>query len=245
MMGQISIGAPERAHMQDHDGTVAAGGPRTVLIVDDHQCFADLLSAALSSVKCLRVVGVAASAEAGIALAQELRPSIVVMDIQMPGVDGLLATRRLVAASPGTRVAVVTAHRDGQWIARAAQAGAAAFIPKDGSLAEMMSMLSDLGPGPMRVAPSALGARQTSSRTTAAPARADVADRRPPVELTARERDVLACIARGLQAKAVARVLGISVHTCRGYIKSLYAKLGASTRIEALNRAHELGFVER
>jgi len=200
----------------------------TVLIVDDHQCFADLLSAALQTVPGMRCVGTASSAREGIERVRELAPSVVVMDIQMPGTDGLAATRLLREASPQTAVAVVTAHADGEWVARAAQAGASAFIPKGGPLAEMITMLKAAKPGRMSVATSLL-------RT--APARFGQEMRE---ELTLREQEVLGYIGQGLQAKSIARVMGISIHTCRGYIKTVYAKLQVSSRIEAVNRGRQL-----
>jgi DNA-binding NarL/FixJ family response regulator len=204
----------------------------TVLVVDDHRSFSDLLTAALSSVPGFRCLGTASSAAEGIEMAARLRPDVVVMDIQMPGTDGLAATRRLRQASPGTAVAVATAHSDAEWVARAAQAGASAFIPKGGSLAEMIDLLRGARPGRMVVAPSL-------SRTTARPTAAATPDL-----LTARELEVLGYIGQGLQAKSVAKVMGISVHTCRGYIKTVYTKLQVSSRIEAVNRARQLQLLD-
>jgi DNA-binding NarL/FixJ family response regulator len=211
----------------------------TVLIVDDHRCFADLLSAALGAVPGIRCVGTAATAAEGIQRVAELSPSVVVMDIQMPGTDGLVATRRLREASPNTAVAVVTAHADGEWMARAAQAGASAFIPKGGSLAEMITMLQAAKPGRMSVAPSVLSRGRTSAVVGGEP-RQPLA---PRDELTQREQEVLGYIGQGLQAKSIARVMGISIHTCRGYIKTVYAKLQVSSRIEAVNRGRQLQLI--
>ena len=118
----------------------------TILVVDDHRSFADLLAAALNMVPGMRCVGTASTAADGIALAAELQPSVVVMDIQMPRQDGLAATRRIREVSPDTLIAVVTAHCDAQWVSRAAQAGASAFIPKGGSLHEMIDMLQRVRP---------------------------------------------------------------------------------------------------
>jgi DNA-binding NarL/FixJ family response regulator len=208
----------------------------TVLIVDDHRCFADLLSAALDAVPGIRCVGTAASASEGIERVRELAPSVVVMDIQMPGTDGLAATRRLREASPQTAVAVVTAHADGEWVARAAQAGASAFIPKGGPLSEMITMLKAAKPGRMSVATSVLRTGRTSVT-------ADREPREARDELTLREQEVLAYIGQGLQAKSIAKVMGISIHTCRGYIKTVYAKLQVSSRIEAVNRGRQLRLI--
>ena len=212
----------------------AAVRETTVLIVDDHRSFADLLAAALGSVPMMRCVGTASSAAEGIRLVAELAPSVVVMDIQMPGTDGLAATRRLRQASPRTAVAVVTAHRDGDWVARSAQAGASAFIPKSGSLAEMVEMLREARPGRMVVAPSLLSAPERRTDRT----------RELACHLTERESEVLGLIGQGLQTKSIARVMGISQHTCRGHIKTVYAKLSVSSRIAAVNRARDLQLLQ-
>ncbi len=158
----------------DEHGLVGTEGQSTVettvLIVDDHPRFAALLSAALATVPGIRCVGTAASAAEGIQRVQELSPSVVVMDIQMPGTDGLAATRRLLESSPQTAVAVVSAHADEEWIARALQAGASAFIPKSGSLTEMIAVLKNTKPGPMKLS--------LAPRASTAPAAVDTRTRR-------------------------------------------------------------------
>ncbi len=215
-------------------GAVAA--PLKVMVVDDHQTFADLLSLALSSEPDLQCIGTAGSAAEAVAMAAELRPDVVVMDIEMPRTDGLAATRRLREVVPDLVIVVVTAHRDPQWVLRATQAGASAFVPKNGSLPEMLDVLRRARNGGMLVAASAFGSAIT------APERALAA---PRVELTQRERDVLQCLNRGMAPKAIARVLGISLHTCRGYVKSLLSKLGVSSQLEAVVTAQRLGLVDR
>src|ERR1700712_2577270 len=103
-----------------------SAAPTTVVIVDDHRSFAELLAEALNNVPGMSCVGTATTAPGGVALAAQLRPNIVVMDIQMPGQDGLAATSRIRQVAPDTVVAVVTAHHDPQWGTRAAQHGASA-----------------------------------------------------------------------------------------------------------------------
>jgi DNA-binding NarL/FixJ family response regulator len=166
-----------------------------------------------------------------VAMAQELQPDIVVMDIQMPRQDGLSATRRILEVAPDAVVAVVTAHHDPDWVVRAAQAGASAFIPKDGSLSEMIDVLTRVQAGQMLVAPSTFAGVRDGS----AP---EPLGLQP--QLTRREQEVLDCLGNGMQVKAIARVLGITVETCRGYVKSLHAKLGVRSQLEAVIKAQEL-----
>jgi DNA-binding NarL/FixJ family response regulator len=203
-------------------------------VVDDHRTFAELLAGALESAGMV-AVGTAHSANDAVAQCQRYQPDIVVMDIQMPQQDGLAATRRIREVAPHAVIAIVTAHRDPDWVVRSAQAGASAFIPKDGSLAEMLDVLGRARNGQMLVAPSTFASP---------PVRAVDRDVAEPIPvLTRREREVLDCLAQGMQVKAIARVLGIMQETCRGYVKSLHVKLGARSQLEAVVRAQRLGLL--
>lgn len=211
--------------------------PLRILVVDDHRSFAELLSLALSSEPDLQCVGIAASGREAVMMAQELTPDIVVMDIEMPKQDGLVTTRRLREAVPHTIIVMVTAHRDPQWVVRATQAGASAYVPKNGSLPEMLDVLRRARPGGMLVAPSAFA----ETPSTGSPGLSTTAN---VPALTQRERDVLVWLGRGTAPKAIARVLGISLNTCRGYVKSLLAKLGVNSQLEAVVKAQQLGLIE-
>ena len=219
----------------DQLARTSAGSAPRVLIVDDHRTFAELLSGALQAAG-MEVVGTAHSAAQAVAMAQDVQPDVVVMDIQMPRQDGLSATRRLREVAPTTVVAVVSDHRDPEWVVRASQAGASAFIPKEGSLAEMIDVLTRVRHGQMLIAPSTFATAPTAGNR---PAPVDEVVPR----LTRREQEVLECLGRGMHVKAIARVLGITLETCRGYAKSLHAKLGVHSQLEAVVKAQHLGLL--
>ncbi|WP_375431254.1 response regulator transcription factor [uncultured Friedmanniella sp.] len=218
-----------------NEGSDGEGSERetAVLVIDDHRTFAEMLAAALNALPGMRCVGTAGSAAEGVAEASRLQPDIVVMDIQMPREDGLAATRRIREVVPDAVVAVVTAHTSPEWVAKAAQAGASAFIPKNGSLTDLTDILRSVRAGQMLVAPSTFAtAPVTAPRNPAAP------------ELSGRELDVLRLLAAGIPVKQMAPDLGITVNTCRGYVKSVRQKLDAGSQLEAVLRARQLGLLD-
>lgn len=204
----------------------------TVLIVDDHRSFSDMLAAALSFVPGMRCVGTASTAAQAVGLTAQLRPDVVVMDINMPGADGLEATRRVRATSPESVVAVVTAHTDPSWIARAAQAGASAFIGKNGSLDEVVGVLRTARRGQMVVAPSMYAV------SPGAPP-----DDEETPSLSQQELKVLQLLHEGLRPRDVAARLHITENTCRGYVKSIRGKLGVASQTEAVLKAQQLRLI--
>jgi DNA-binding NarL/FixJ family response regulator len=206
----------------------------SVLIIDDHRSFAELLAASLNTVQGMSCVGIATTAAAGISRAAQLQPTVVVTDIHMPAEDGLFACRHIREVSPSSLIAVVTAYTEPEWISRAAQAGACAFIPKGGSLSEMIDVLSHIRAGQMLVAPSTFNAAPERIRNAAA---ATVSP------LTNRELEVLKYLGQGVQTEGIGRILGVSVHTCRGYMKALHSKLGVTTQLEAVIKAQTLGII--
>ena len=210
--------------------------PVRVLVVDDHRAFADLLSRALSEVG-MRPIGTAHSAAQALAVARDSQPDLVLMDIQMPGQDGLTATRWIREVAPGAIVVALTAHREPDFVIRAAQAGVSGYISKNGSLAELLDVLSRVRSGQMLVAPSTFGNPRPDEDAAGHPPRDAVP------ELSPREHDVLGYLSQGMQVKAIARVLTITEETCRGYVKSLHSKLGARTQLQVLVNAQRLGLL--
>lgn len=208
--------------------------PTQVVVIDDHRTFADLLAVALAGEPDLTCVGVAETTVEGLALVERLRPEVVVMDVRVGQDDGIDATATLLERLPDTRVVILTAHADRNVLNRASDAGACALLPKDGCLAEVLTALRNARRGGLVVHPRLL-------RRIVAAARPLVAAYVPP--LTPREQQVLQFLADGRDARSVSRELGISLHTCRGYIKVLLQKLEAHSQLEAVATASRMGLV--
>jgi DNA-binding NarL/FixJ family response regulator len=204
-----------------------------VLIVDDHHTIAELLAIALDTEAGFECVGTASGTAAALEVAMRTRPDIVVMDIELGPESGLAATRRIRDVLPDTVVVVVSAHCDPSWVAKAAQAGASAFAAKSGSLRDMVEVLRNARNGSMLVAPALFQpvAQRSSTRDE------------PYGKLTARELDLLVLMGEGAAPKEIASVLGITLNTCRGYVKAVHHKLGVRSQLEAVVKAQRLGLI--
>lgn len=206
-----------------------------VLIVDDHTTFAELLAQALEREPDLVCVGFATTISSALEQFVHLQPDVVVMDYHLPDGDGIVAAERVLRLAPSTRVVMLTGDPDPTALTRAAGSGICAFLPKDGSLMTLLETLRHARNGGMMVHPqlvTQLGARRkapTSGKGFAA--------------LTDRELEVLKLMAAGNDVRANARVLGITENTCRGYVKSILAKLGAHSQLEAVAVAAKLGIL--
>ena len=155
--GMTTTESLPRLHFDRAGSAATASAPNTltILIVDDHSSFAALLSAALNTVPGIRCVGTAVTAADGIAMAKSLQPNIVAINIRLTsGQEGVATTRMVKEVAPDAVVAMISAYRDPEWITRAAQAGASAFIPKTGSLSDMLDVLHRIGSRQPNAAPS-------------------------------------------------------------------------------------------
>jgi DNA-binding NarL/FixJ family response regulator len=196
--------------------------PLRVLVVDDHRTVADALAFAVSAQADMESIGPARGAEEATRLISSTPPDAVVMDVHLDDGDGVELTRRITAEHPHVRVVVLTAHVTDTLLARAAEAGACALLPKGGPLNELIETLRNAPRDSFAVHPVLL--RSIIGR----------GPRSTPTLLTAREQEVLVLLAEGKDPTGIARTLGISVLTCRGHIKNILTKLHAHSQLEAV-----------
>ena len=207
-----------------------------ILVADDHALFREGLGALLSSIPDTEVVGEAATGEHAIASAAELQPDVVLMDIQMPGINGIEATRRIVRDSPHIGVVVVTMFEDDDSVFAAMRAGARGYVLKGADQEEILKVIRAVAAGEAHFGP-AIARRLMSFFSTPRPAAS--AEAFP--ELTAREREVLDLIARGRNNPEIGAQLSLSPKTVRNHISNIFAKLQVADRAQAIIRAREAG----
>jgi DNA-binding NarL/FixJ family response regulator len=193
-----------------------------VVIVDDHAVLRSGLEQLLGGQPDLEVVGTAASGSEAIELARELRPDVVLMDLQMPGVDGVSATRAIVGDELAD-VLVLTSYSDAERIVGALDAGAMGYLLKDAEPDEVLRGIRAVARGESPINPRAarelLGARRMTGAGAA--------------ELTPRETEVLALVRQGLANKQIARRLGISERTVKAHLTSAFQRIGVVDRTQA------------
>jgi DNA-binding NarL/FixJ family response regulator len=193
-----------------------------IVIVDDHAMLRAGLEQLLGGESDLEVVGKAASGREAIALVREVRPDVVLMDLQMPGVDGVSATREIVAEDLAD-VLVLTSYSDAERIVGALDAGAMGYLLKDAEPDEVLRGIRAVARGESPINPKAarelLGARRSTSSAAA--------------DLTPRETEVLALVRQGLANKQIARRLGISERTVKAHLTSAFQRIGVPDRTQA------------
>jgi DNA-binding NarL/FixJ family response regulator len=199
----------------------------TVLLADDHHLVRSALAGLVDAAPGMRVVGEAADGASAAELVARLHPDVVLMDLSMPGVDGVEATRRVRASSPGTRVVVLTSFSDRDRVAAALAAGAVGYQLKDCDPADLVAAVRSAAQGHAPLDPRVAGALLP----TASPA--------PAAGLSARELDVLRLLARGLANKQIARELGIAERTVKVHVGHVFRHLGVGDRTSAALWARE------
>ncbi|HVQ18189.1 MAG TPA: response regulator transcription factor [Actinomycetes bacterium] len=205
-----------------------------VVVVDDHRTFAELLARALDAESDLECVGHAQDSGEAFAAVERLRPDVVLMDVHLPDRDGICTTAELVRSHPELKVLILTAHASLADIERAATAGASGFLAKDGSLIEVLEGLRTARRGSL-ILPDGLLARLSAVGESEWTVR--------QWHLTPRELEVLRLLGEGRDPRGIAKELGVSLNTCRGYVKGILAKLGVHSQLEAVVIASQAGLI--
>lgn len=208
-----------------------------VLLVDDHRLVREGLRRTLEEAG-YEVVGEARDGVEGLELAEQLRPHVVLMDVSMPVLDGLTATRRLRTRAPDSRVVVLTMHADAELVERAKAAGAAGYLIKDASSDEVVDAVRRAANG-QQVMGTGLG---SVAEPEPAAAGSDRVDDTP--ELTPREVQILQMLADGCSPHEVAERLVISPKTVRNHLTKVYDKLSVNSRSQAIVEALRYGMID-
>jgi NarL family two-component system response regulator LiaR len=212
-----------------------------VLLVDDHRMFTQALEGLLAGEAGIEPVGVAGSVDEALAQLDDVQPDVVLMDLDLPGANGIEGTREVRRRRPDTAVVIVTSHDDPDLIIAAIRAGACGYVLKTRAVDELVSIIRQAAAGGMILSPAgvpqAIGAaRRPRTGRDRAPD-----DAQP---LTDREMDVLRHLASGRSTEQIADSLYISVLTVRSHVKSILAKLGVHSKLEAVTYALHLGLIE-
>jgi len=212
--------------------------PVRVLLVDDDDLMRAGLRAVLSSDESLDVVGEASDGRAAVQRVRELSPDVVLMDVRMPDLDGIAATREVVTASPAVKVVILTTFEQDDYIFGALSAGASGFLLKRISPEELIAGIHTVASGDSLLSPSVT--RRVIDRMARQPADGVSLDERLD-ELTPREREVLEQIARGLSNGEIAETLVIEESTVKTHVKRILMKLRLRDRVQAVIFAYESG----
>lgn len=223
--------------MSDQDATAPA--PVRVLLADDQPLVRTALRMVIADLPDIEVAGEAGTGDEAVLLTEQLAPDVVVMDIRMPGLNGIEATERITAGRGGTHVVVLTTFDDDDYVYGALRAGAAGFLVKDMALDDILAAVRVVAAGDALIAPSVTRRliKEFAGRPTSA------SPSRPLTAITDREREVLVLVGSGLSNAEIAERLFISVATAKTYLTRLLAKLDARDRVQLVIIAYEAGLV--
>ena len=217
--------------------------PIQVLIADDHVFYREGVRALLSNAPEISVVGEASNGEEAIDKAAGLKPDVILMDLKMPGVNGIEATRRISQTQPNIGILVITMFDDDDSVFAAMRAGAHGYLLKDADRDDLVRAITAIKKGEAIFSP-AIAARMIQY-FTASPARQSSNKKGQPDEfagLTERELEILDLIAQGHNNTVIANKLSLSIKTVQNYVSSILTKLQVADRAQAIVRAREAGF---
>ncbi len=210
-----------------------------VLLVDDHALFREGLAGIIGAQPDMQVVGEANDGLEAVVKARELKPDLILMDVQMPGMDGLEATRQIKQAVPGAVVVILTVRDDDEKLFEALKGGAQGYLLKDIRSQEMLSMLRNALQGEAALSPALAGRVLAEFRRLSKHA----ADAPDDASLTEREQQVLLEVSKGATDKQIAEALEISLNTVKSHIRNILAKLQVSSRRAAAKAARDKGML--
>lgn len=213
-----------------------SGQPIRLLIADDHALFRDGMAALLAATADITCVGEAATGEETLAQAAHLQPDVILMDINMPGLNGIEATRRILRSHPNTGIVMVTMLEDDASVFAAMRAGARGYVLKGAHHEELLQSIRAVAQGQVLLGP-AIAARITKFFARAQP----MAAAEPFPDLTEREREILTLMARHQSNPEIAQQLGITDKTIRNHISNIFNKLQVVDRAQAILKAQQAG----
>jgi DNA-binding NarL/FixJ family response regulator len=211
-----------------------------ILIADDHAMLREGMRNLLSEEKDFEVVGEAANGEEAVGLARELKPDIIIMDIVMPKLNGVEATRQIRQLSPATAVLILTAYSDIRYIVELLEAGACGYLLKDAPGKEVVKAIRAVRSGESVLDPEVT--RKLVERLAGMSRGTE--KRESGGQLTARELEILKWAARGLSNKELSEKLFISLRTVKAHMTNIFNKLGCSSRTDAIIKGLKLGYID-